>query len=187
MSRTTRIALICAGTLFTAMLLTVAVAVRSLTLGVQRSREAELFNAIVTIQSAQVEYYADFEHYAASLQELAPAANGTGGYIEPDLASVEKGGYKFTLTSTPTGYTISAVRGGRTYFSDQTMKTHLHVGPEPATLSDPVMGGSTSTFFGDPPEIRPPGAPTPQPHVPASSEHYSYPAPARHRTQSQSS
>jgi hypothetical protein len=175
MSRATRITLACSGTLLAAMLVTLAVGVRNLNRAARRSSEAERLplKALGTIHMAQIEYYDQFGHYAASLEELGPAANGTGGFIEPALASGESGGYKFTLTSTPTGYTISAVGGTRTYLSDQTMKIHVHVGPEPATISDPVLVGPPTVS--DPPEIRPPGTRTPQPPAPESSELYSYP------------
>ena len=85
------------------------------------------------------------------LQELGPPASGAHGpsaaeLIERDLASGEKGGYKFTLAATPTGYTISAVpsqygtSGSKTFFSDQGMGIHQHNGQEPATVNDPLIG-----------------------------------------------
>jgi hypothetical protein len=126
---------------------------------------------ITTIQTAQVEYYETYGRFAASMQELGPPVSGAegpsaAGLIERDPASGEKNGDKFTLTSTTTGYTISVLSGNRT--------SYVHIDSEPA---DPAL---------DPPEIRSPGTPTPQSPVPASSERYSYPAPARRRTQSQS-
>jgi hypothetical protein len=184
MSRATRITLISAGTLLAALLVTLAVGIRNLDRPLRWSPEVMPIRAITEIDTAQVQYYSEFGHYAASLEELGPAANGTAGFIEPVLASAERGGYKFTLTPTPTGYTISAIGGSRAYLSDQTMKIHVHVGPEPATLNDPVLGGPDT--ISDTPKPAHPGAPTQQPPVPESSEHYSYPAPARHRTQSQS-
>jgi hypothetical protein len=179
MSRATRI-LTCAGTLLAALPLTLAVGVRNLDRAVRRLSEVERLpsKALGTIHMAQIEYYDQFGHYAVSLQELAPAANGTGGFIGSDLASGETSGYKFTLIPTPAGYTISAMNGSRTYLSDQTMRIHVHVGPEPATLSDPVLGGPPT--ISDPPKPARPGTATPHPPAPESSELYSYPAPVRH-------
>ncbi len=126
-------------------------AVPKLTTALRGSRETAAMNAVVTIHTAQVQYYSNYNRYAASLQELGPPASGADGpsaanLIERDLASGEKGGYKFTLQATPTGYAISAVpsqyptSGSKTYFSDQGMGIHVHNGQEPATLNDPLMG-----------------------------------------------
>jgi len=183
-SRPIRITLACAGTLLAALLVTLAIGIRDLDRPLRWSPEVMPLRAINAIDTAQVQYYSEFGHYAASLEELGPAASGTGGLIQPDLARGEKGGYHFTLTSTPAGYAISAVGRTRSYLSDQTMKIHVHVGPGPATMSDPLIGGPAT--ISDPPETRSPDSPTPQPPVPESSERYSYPVPARHRTQSQS-
>jgi type IV pilus assembly protein PilA len=133
------------------ILVILTVALPKLTNAVRGAREVGAVKAITTIQTAQVQYYSNFNRFAASMQELGPPASGAegpsaAGLIERDLASGEKGGYKFTLTSTPTGYTISAVpsqygtSGSKTYFSDQGMGIHQHIGQEPATVNDPLMG-----------------------------------------------
>jgi hypothetical protein len=157
MSRTTRTTFIGAGAVLAALVLSIP--------DLQHC-DTRAMNEVTTIRTAEMEYYDMFGHYAASLQELGPGKNGLGGLIGRDLASGEKGGYKFSLTLTPTGYTISAISGSRTF--------QVHTDSEAAPMSDP-------------PEIRSPGVPTPQPRVPESSERYSYPAQAHHRTQSQSS
>jgi type IV pilus assembly protein PilA len=115
------------------------------------ARETGAVKAITTIHTAQVQYYSSYNRYAASLQELGPPASGAegpaaAGLIERDLATGEKGGYKYTLTSTPTGYAITAAPikfnsdGSKTYFSDSGMGIHYHTGQEPAAISDPLMG-----------------------------------------------
>src|SRR5947207_4889714 len=59
------------------------------------------------IHLAQAQYIAQYGRFAASLAELGPPAAGVapsasaGQFIGPDLASGEKGGYRFTLTATP--------------------------------------------------------------------------------------
>jgi type IV pilus assembly protein PilA len=107
--------------------------------------------AITTIHTAGVMYHSTYGRFAASLRELGPPASGAdsasaAGLIEGDLAGGDKGGYRFTLTATPGGYAISAapdrygVSANRTYFSDQGMRIHVHHGPEPATVNDPLQG-----------------------------------------------
>jgi type IV pilus assembly protein PilA len=130
-------------------------AVPKLTVALRGARETAAMKAVTTIHTAQVQYYSSYNRYAVSLQELGPPANGAegaaaAGLIERDLASGDKGGYKFTVASTPTGYTVSAVpsnttSGGVTYFSDQSMGIHFHRGQEPATLNDPLMGETAPT------------------------------------------
>lgn len=154
MRRTIRIALVCACTLAAAVIVTLAILAVALPVVVrdgQHSREASAVKLITTIQTAQVQYYSSYNRFAASMQELGPPAGGAegpsaAGLIERDLATGEKAGYRFTLTPTPAGYTINAVptqygtSGTKTYFSDQGIGIHQHIGPEPATANDPLMG-----------------------------------------------
>jgi type IV pilus assembly protein PilA len=133
------------------ILVILTVAIPKFSKAVMGARETGAVKAITTIHTAEVQYYSSFNRFAASLQELGPPASGAdgpsaAGLIERDLASGDKGGYKYTLTATPTGYAISAVpdqfgtSGSKTYFSDQGMGIHVHNGQEPATVNDPLMG-----------------------------------------------
>ena len=133
------------------ILVILTVALPKLNNAVRGARETGAVKAITTIHTAQVQFYSSYGRFAASMTELGPPASGAegpsaAGLIERDLASGEKGGYKFTLAATPTGYTISAVptqfgsSGSKTYFSDQGMGIHQHNGQEPATTSDPLIG-----------------------------------------------
>jgi prepilin-type N-terminal cleavage/methylation domain-containing protein len=126
-------------------------AVPKLTVALRGSRETAAMKAVTTIHTAQVQYYSSYNRYAVSLQELGPPANGAegaaaAGLIERDLASGDKGGYKYTVAPTPTGYTVTAIpsqyptSGSVTYFSDQSMGIHIHKGQEPATVNDPLLG-----------------------------------------------
>jgi type IV pilus assembly protein PilA len=83
--------------------------------------------------------------------QLGPPASGASGpagadLVDRDLASGEKGGFKFVLTQTQTGYAVNAnpvqfgTSGSRTFFSDQSMSIHQHTGQEPATSNDPLLG-----------------------------------------------
>jgi hypothetical protein len=108
---------------------------------------------IVTIHTAEAEYHFDNNRFATSLQELGPSG---ANMMDRDLASGEKGGYRFTLTGTSAGYAISAVSeqyggtGNRTYFSDQSTRIHVHSGPEPATVNDPLLGQAEIQQESDP-------------------------------------
>ena len=107
--------------------------------------------AITTIHTAETQYYSEYGQYATALAQLGPPASGTSGpngadLIDRDLASGEKGGFKFVLQQAQTGYSLSAnpvafgVSGVYTYSSDQSMIIHRHNGPEPATARDPLLG-----------------------------------------------
>ena len=122
-----------------------------LTSRVRVARETSAMKGITTIQTAQARYYSNYGRFAVSMQELGLPASGADGpsgsnLIERNLATGEKDGYRFTLTATPAGYDISAlpsqfgITGSKTCFSDQSMGIHVHVGPEPATANDPVLG-----------------------------------------------
>jgi type IV pilus assembly protein PilA len=142
MSRVIRCGIICAGALLLPLILW--------TPRIIAPRETSCVKAITTINTAQVQYYSNYGRYAASLRELGPPASGAegpsaAGLIERDLASGEKGGYKFALTPTATSYTISVVpsqygTSDKTYYSDPPMRIHVHEGREPATANDPVLG-----------------------------------------------
>ncbi len=101
---------------------------------------------IRTINTAQVQYFTQFDRYARSLSELAPPSKGAAGpssadLIPADLAAGTKGGYTFTLHGSPKGYTLNAnpvkygSTGRRTFFSDESLVIRAHFGPEPATAA----------------------------------------------------
>lgn len=81
-------------------------------------RFADALRSIMEMNVAQVQHFSRFGRYAASLAELAPAA---------DLARDEKRGYRFGLSLTPAGYRITAIPTGpghgdrRVLSSDQSL------------------------------------------------------------------
>lgn len=103
--------------------------------------ETHALRALVTLGAAQVQYNSQFGRYARSLVELGPSG---ADLISVDLAAGEKQGYRFTLTSTPRGYTTTAAPstfcGTHTYYSDQSMVIRENVGPEPATANSREVG-----------------------------------------------
>jgi hypothetical protein len=107
--------------------------------------------AITVIHTAEIQYYSQYGQYATSLSQLGPPASGApgpngGDLIDRDLASGEKGGFKFVLRPGPTGYALSVAptafgtSGTHTYYSDQSIAIHVHSGQEPATANDPLLG-----------------------------------------------
>lgn len=95
------------------------------------------------IHPAEAQYFSQYGKYAVSLQELGPPTSGApnpsaSDLVPGDLSKGEKGGYKYTLAATPTGYSITAVptafgtTGSRTFYSDQSMTIRENFGQEPA-------------------------------------------------------
>jgi len=133
------------------ILIILAVALPKLQNARRFAQEMAAEKAISTIHTAETQYYSQYGQYATSLQQLGPPASGAAGpsgaeLIDRDLASGEKGGFKFILQQTQTGYSVAAnpvafgTGGTHTFYSDQSMSIHSHSGQEPATANDPLLG-----------------------------------------------
>jgi type IV pilus assembly protein PilA len=115
------------------------------------ARETAALGGIRTIHTAQTMYSSQFGRFAKSLAELGPPATGgqtgpaSADLIQSDLATGLKGGFKFVVEETATGYRISATpeaynrTGRRSFYSDQTMTMRENWGPDPATISSPEI------------------------------------------------
>src|SRR5580700_5435011 len=93
------------------ILIILAVALPKLTSARRYAQEMAAQKAITTIFTAETQYYSQFGQYATSLTQLGPPASGAAGpngaeLIDRDLATGEKGGFKFVLQQTPTGYSV---------------------------------------------------------------------------------
>ena len=130
------------------ILIIITIALPKLTRARMYTQEVAAIATIRTIHTAQTQYYSQFGRYATSLTELGPPASGAANasaadMIDSNLASGKKQGYVYTVSGSPSGYTVLAVPalyntdGSRTLYSDQTMTVHEHYGPEPATPQDP--------------------------------------------------
>lgn len=128
------------------LMIIAAIAIPKVGATLMNAREMAAVRHISTLHSAQLQYMSQFGKYAQSLVELGPPASGaagpTGADIIPDeLAKGVKGQYQFTVTGTPTGYTINAnpvqfgSSGRRTFFSDQTQVIRENWGAEPSNVS----------------------------------------------------
>jgi type IV pilus assembly protein PilA len=132
------------------ILIIAAIAVPKMNHQLMLAREQAAIRQIGTLHQAETQYYSQFGKYAPSLVELGPPASGAAGpaaadLIPKDLADGKKTGYIFTVTGSPTGYSISAVpeafgnSGSRTFFSDQTLVVHQNYTAEPATDKSPEI------------------------------------------------
>ncbi len=123
------------------ILIILAMALPKLNKARMQAFETGAIKAMTTIHAAQAQYYSTFGKYADSLLALGPPTSGNAN----DLASGEKGGYKYTLQLTPNGYTINAnpvafnTTGSRTFFSDQSLTIRQNFGVEPATVASPEI------------------------------------------------
>jgi type IV pilus assembly protein PilA len=127
-------------------------AVPKLMKAIASTKEVAAIKAITTIHTEEVQYLSQYGQYATSLSQLAAPTSGApsasaADLIDKELAAGEKGGFKFTLQPSPSGYVVTAtptstfgVSGGHTFYSDQSMGIHQHSGLEPATVNDPLVG-----------------------------------------------
>ena len=104
------------------------------------ANEIGAMQEIKAVDTAEVMNYSQYGKYASSLQELAQA-----GMIPASSAQDTKGGYRFTLSSSSSGYEIHAdpvefgKTGRRSFYSDQSAVIHQNWGPEPATANSPQL------------------------------------------------
>lgn len=114
------------------------------------TREVAAITQIRNLQTAQQQYMSQFGRFATSLEELGPAGGNQPGpsgadLISEDMVAGDKGGYRFTLQETETGYEIHAEpvtygsTGRRTFYSDQTLEVRQNWGQEPATAQSELI------------------------------------------------
>jgi type IV pilus assembly protein PilA len=132
------------------ILIIVTIAVPKLNNARIYAQETAAVGALRAIHEAEVQYFSQYGKYAGSLTELGPPTSGSASpaaadLIHEDLASGVKGGYKFAVQVTPTGYTINASpvsfgsTGKRTFYSDQSMAVHQNFGQDPAGPTSPTL------------------------------------------------
>ena len=115
-----------------------------------QARETAAIKAVTTIHTAQAQYQSQFGKFAPALLNLAPPASGyptvlAAGLIDPDLASGDRGGYRYNLQSTEEGYIVTALpvtfnsSGRRSFYSDETLVLRQSSTPDPATAASPQV------------------------------------------------
>jgi len=132
------------------ILIILAIAVPKLGNARMNASEMAVIREMQTINTMQTQYMSQFGRFATTLTELGPPTSGAAGpqasdLIPSTLSGGDKDGYTFTLTGTPSGYTLTAVpkvfntSGRRTFYSDQNMIIHQNWSSEPATASSPEL------------------------------------------------
>ena len=132
------------------ILIILAIAVPKLGSARMNASEMAVIRELQTINTMQTQYMSQFGKFASTLAELGPPTSGGPGpqaadLIPSSLASGEKDGYVFTMTATPSGYTLTAnpkvfnTSGRRTFFTDQSMSYHQNWSAEPANASSPEI------------------------------------------------
>lgn len=132
------------------ILIILAVAIPRLGSARMNTSETMVLKELQTINAMQVQYMSQFGRFATSLAEFGPPASGAPGpqaaeLIPGALAAGDKDGYVFTLTATPSGYTLNAnpkifnTSGRRTFYTDQTMVYRQNWSPEPANANSPEI------------------------------------------------
>lgn len=132
------------------ILIIAAIAVPKLNRTRMQAQEMAAIRHIVAIHQAQTQYYSTYGKFAENLVQLGPAAGEAPGpaaadLLPDDLAKGEKGGYRFAVSGSPTGYTVNANpvafnnTGTRTFYSDQTLVVRQNYGSEPATANSPEI------------------------------------------------
>ena len=95
------------------ILIILAVALPKLTKARTYAQEMAAVKAITTFIRRETQYYSQYGQYATSLAQLGPPTSGAPGpngaeLIDRDLATGEKGGFKFVLQPSQTGYSLVA-------------------------------------------------------------------------------
>lgn len=132
------------------ILIILAIAVPKLGSARMNASEMSVIREMQTINTMQTQYMSQFGRFATTLAELGPPTSGAAGpqaadLIPSSLSVGDKDGYTFTLTGTPSGYTLTAIpkvfntSGRRTFYSDQNMIVHQNWSAEPATANSPEL------------------------------------------------
>jgi type IV pilus assembly protein PilA len=130
------------------ILIIIGIAVPNYHTATMNARGMAALRAVQTIQAAEVQYLSLYGHYSPSLRELGPPASGGPGasaaaLIGNDLANGVKEGYRFTLSGSEGGYSVSAApmiyrsAGTKSFYSDQSMIIRESDSAQPATASSP--------------------------------------------------
>ena len=152
------------------ILVIAAIAVPQMGKQLMAAHETAVISEIKSIHQAEIQYYSQFGQYATSLTQLGPPPSGAAGpagadILPKNLTDGHASGYIFTVSGTPTGYSISAVpeqfgsSGSRTFYSDQSMVTRNNYSQEPATVTSPIAGSGALTPAAAAPAAAPADAP----------------------------
>lgn len=127
-----------------------AVAIPRITSTKRMANEVAAIKSCQTINTAQIQYFAQYGRYASALTELGP----TPGEAQPSPSAADlldeklvdgiHLGYAFSMIGTPAGYSLNADpqspdSGSRTFFTDHSTTVRYRFGTEPASETDPPI------------------------------------------------
>ena len=114
------------------ILIILSIALPQMSKSRMNAQEMAAVATLHTINAVETQYMSQFGQFATSLGQLGPAGGGgttegpnNANLIPGSLASGSSGGYNYTITGTPTNYSVSAMpkafgsTGRRTFFTDQ--------------------------------------------------------------------
>ena len=127
-----------------------AIAIPRVTSTKRMANEVAAIRSCQTINTAQIQYFAQFGRYASTFDELGPAPGDSGpspaaaNLIDENLVDGLHLGYAFSMIGTPAGYSVNADpqspdSGSRTFYTDHSATVRYRYGTEPATDSDPPI------------------------------------------------
>ncbi len=127
-----------------------AIAIPRVTSTKRMANEVAAIRSCQTINTAQIQYFAQFGRYASTLNELGPAPGGAGpspaaaSLIDDNLVDGLHLGYAFSMIGTPAGYSVNAdpqspESGSRTFYTDHGTTVRYRYGTDPASDSDPPI------------------------------------------------
>lgn len=134
------------------ILIILSIAIPQMSKSQMHAREMGAIATLKTINTVQTQYQSTFGQFANSLAQLGPPASSgaaegaqAANLIPPNLATGTTGGYNYTVTQTPLGYSAVAVpkaynnTGRRSFYTDQTGVIRENATQEPATANSPEV------------------------------------------------
>lgn len=113
-----------------------AVAIPTANTALMSASETAVIREMHTIHQAEMQHFSQFGRYSPNFAELGPRG---AKLIPASLATGERNGYRFMLSTTQAGFTAQASpkvfgkNGRRTFFIDEDGLLRQNWGPEPAT------------------------------------------------------
>ena len=127
-----------------------SIAIPRITSTKRMANEVAAIQSCRAINTAQIQYFAQFGRYASALNELGPAPGDAGpspaaaDLLDENLIDGVHLGYAFSMIGTPAGYSMNADplapdSGSRTFYTDHSTTIRHRYGTEPASDSDPPI------------------------------------------------
>ncbi len=127
-----------------------AIAIPRITSTKRMANEVAAIKSCQTVNTAQIQYFAQFRRYASTLAELGPPPGDAGptpaaaNLLDENLIDGIHLGYAFSMIGTPAGYSLNADpqstdSGSRTFYTDHSATVRYRDGTEPASDTDPPI------------------------------------------------